>query len=546
MSSAASRRGQALVLVALLCGCTRVGVNTEHATAGRHPWTIAGVLRIADTRQPDNLNPMLSFGQMATDLSMFWGAYLFRWDDRSELVPELAMEVPTPRNGGISADGLTVTYHLRHGVRWQDGAPFGADDVIYSWSQVLNPRNDVQSRVGYDAVDSIEKLDDYTLRVHLRRRFAPFVETFFAPADATYAILPKHLLSQYAELNDVAYNNLPVGTGPFRVVSDEKDVEIRMLANPSYWRGPPRLKEIIFKIIPSDDTILTQFRTHEIDMRIAAPATQIAALAGEPGLRMYDIPFTSFESLDFNTEHAVVSDPRVRRALHYAIDVERMGRALTHGLYLQAGADQPPFLWAYDPRVRRYPYDPRRAAALFDAAGWKMGPDGVRVKDGNRLALTLVSATGAALGSAVDVLVQRDWREVGVDVEIKQYPTDVLGGPDGIYRTGNFDVFFDSWSNGVDPDDSQIFMCDERPPWGSNYFRYCDPALDRAEDAALTHYDRNNRQLAYGRIQEILAEDDPIIVLWFDIRQDVANSDLHGYRPAHAVTTFWNPWQWSI
>ncbi len=543
---ACARRACALSAIFVLCACTRLGPHAASSTAARHPWTIPGVLRIADTRQPDNLNPMLSFGQVATDLSMFWAAYLFRWSDRSELIPELATQVPSQKNGGITPDGLTIVYHLRHGVTWQDGAPFGADDVIYSWQQVLNPRNNVQSRVGYDAVASIEKIDDLTLRVHLKKPFAPFVETFFAPADATYAILPKHLLSRFPQLNDAAYNNMPVGTGPFRVVSNEKDVEIRMIANQHYWRGPPKLAEIYFKIIPNDDTILTQFRTHEVDMRFAAPASQISALAREPGLRIYDIPFTSFESLDFNTARPVLSDARVRQALHYAIDVQRMGHALTHDRYLPAGSDQPPFLWAYDPNVKRYGYDPARAAALLDAAGWTLASDGVREKAGRRLTLTLVSATGAALGSAIDVIVQHAWKEIGVDVEIKQYPTDVLGGPAGIYRTGNFDVFFDSWSNGVDPDDSQIFRCDQRPPWGSNYFRFCDPALDRAEDAALAHYDRDTRKRAYDRIQKILADEDPIIVLWFDVRQDIANSDLRGYRPAHAVTTFWNPWEWSI
>src|ERR1700737_2748318 len=138
------------IIVAALAACTRVG--PQHPADGTsNSWTIHGVLRIVDTRQPDNLNPLLSFGQVATDLSMFWAAYLFRWDDRNQLVPELATEAPTQGNGGISKDGLTLIYHLRTGVRWQDGAPFSADDVIFTWQQVMNPRTNVQSRMGYDA-----------------------------------------------------------------------------------------------------------------------------------------------------------------------------------------------------------------------------------------------------------------------------------------------------------------------------------------------------------------------------------------------------------
>jgi peptide/nickel transport system substrate-binding protein len=525
-----ARRALAIMSLAVLAAvaitaCTRVG-SKQSTGSSSNSWTIHGVLRMVDTRQPDNLNPLLSFGQVATDLSMFWAAYLFRWDDRNQLVPELAAEVPTQRNGGISKDGLTLIYHLRRGVRWQDGAPFSADDVIFTWQQVMNPRNNVQSRMGYDAISSIERMDGTTIRIHLKHPFSPFVETFFTMADATYCILPKHLLSGLADINRAAYNNLPVGTGPFRIVEDQKNTEVRMVANPSYWRGPPHLREIIFRLVPDDNTIITQFRAHEVDFRMLAPIAQAVSLENNSGTTVYRIPFTSFEYLGFNTQHAVLHDVRVRQALRYATNIDKMAAALARGHVIRAGADQPPFLWAFNPHVKIYDYDPARAAYMLDQAGWKLAPDGYRFKDGQRLELLLVSAIG--------------------QVDIKQYPTDLLGSSDGIYRTGRFDVFFDSWSNGVDPDDSQIFMCNQRPPSGSNYFRFCDVRLDAAENIALRDYSRAQRKPAYDEVQVILAEQLPIIVLWFDVRQDLANSDLRGYKPAHAVTTFWNPWEWSI
>ncbi len=540
------RQVLAAVLVLSSVGCTQVGHNPETAAVKGQPWTIPGVLRIVDTRQPDNLNPLLSFGQVATDLSMFWAAYLFRFSDRDELVPELATEVPTQRNGGISRDGLTITYHLRRGVHWQDGAPFSADDVIFTWRQVMNSRNNVQSRVGYDAIISIVKLDSSTIAIHLKRPFAPFVNTFFSMADATYCILPEHLLAGSGDINHAPYNDLPIGTGPFRVVEDDKAGEIRMQANPSYWRGAPRLREIIYRTVPDDNTVLIQLQTHEADFWMAAPIVHAQALSSISGIRIYRIPFTAFESLDFNTEHPIVHDVRVRQALHYALDVDGMAAALAGGHVIRAPSDQPPFSWAFNARLQPYRYDPALASRMLDAAGWTMGRDGYRYKDGRRLELEIVSAIGSTLGSSIDLLVQRDWKAVGVQVDIKHYPTDLLGSPDGIYRTGKFDLFFDSWSNGVDPDDSQIFMCDERPPWGSNYFRFCDARLDAAERAALSVYGRAQRKPAYDTIQSILAEHNPLIILWFDMRQDVANSDLQGYKPAHAVTTFWNPWEWSI
>ncbi len=535
-----------VILAFGLAACTRMAANAPPNPLQGNRWTLPGVLRIDDTRQPDNLNPLLSFGQVPTDLSMFWAAYLFRWNDRNQLVPELATVVPTIQNGGISPDGLTVTYHLRKGVRWQDGAPFGPGDVIFTWQQVMNPHNNVQSRVGYDAIAAIDAASDHVIRVHLRHPFAPFVETFFTMADATYCILPRHLLAGYPDINNAPYNSLPIGTGPFRIVEYNKGSDIRMVANTSYWRGPPRLKEIDYRIVPDDSTILTQLRSHETDFWMAAPIVHSASLTSLPGTRVFQIPFTAFEFLGFNTDRGPLSDVRVRRALRYATDVPKLGAVLAHGKFIPAPSDQPPFLWAYNAHAHNYNYDPARAGELLDAAGWKLGADGYRYKNGQPLDLLMVSAIGSALGSQIDVLVQHDWKQVGVRVDIKTYPTDLLGGADGIYRTGRFDVFFDSWSNGVDPDDSQIFMCQERPPYGANYFRFCDARLDAAEQMALRYYPRAQRKPAYDTIQSILANELPVIILWFDVRQDVANSDLKGYKPAHAVTTFWNPWEWSI
>src|SRR5579863_2144884 len=130
--------------------CTKVGTNT--GLGHGNPWTIPGVLRIAGVSNPDNLNPLLGEQQTEVDLSMFWAGYLFNWSDQNQWVPELATEVPTTKNGGISKDGLTITYHLRKGVTWQDGAPFSADDVIFTWHAVMNPNNNVQTRTGYDLI----------------------------------------------------------------------------------------------------------------------------------------------------------------------------------------------------------------------------------------------------------------------------------------------------------------------------------------------------------------------------------------------------------
>ena len=187
-----------LIAATILAGCTRSGsAGSPSGSGARHPWTHPGILRIASLGDPDSLSPLIGTFQVDVDLSMFWAGYLFNYDDRNQLVPELATSVPTLANGGIAQDGRTITYHLRRGVLWQDGATFSADDVVFSWHAVMNPNTNVQTRTGYDDIRAIDEPDKYTLVVHLIRPFAPFVNSFFTMGATPYPVYPKHLLAQY-------------------------------------------------------------------------------------------------------------------------------------------------------------------------------------------------------------------------------------------------------------------------------------------------------------------------------------------------------------
>ncbi len=532
-----------------LAGCTKISTSTQNG-GNAAQGTIHGVLRIGNNSEPDNMNPVVGNLQTEVDLSMFWGGYLLNWTDQNKFIGELAMEEPTLDNGGISKDGLSITYHLRKGVKWQDGPEFTADDVIYTWQQVMNPANNVGSRVGYDIISGIDKKDAYTITVHLKKQFAPFVASFFTMSANPYPILPKHLLSQYPNLNQVAYNNKPVGTGPFIVTDWEKGNVITMVANPNYWRGPPKLQRVEYHIIPNENTLLTQLQTHEIDFTYNASASQYPELKNIPGTVVYLTPFTQYGQLGFNTSVSTLSDKLVRQALTYATDRNELINKVALGVNIPADTDQPPFLWAYDPNVKKYPYDVVMAGKLLDQAGWKMGPDGFRHNaKGEKLSLQLTGATGRADSIKLQEVVQAQWRKVGVEATIKNYLSPQLFasyGAGGIFQRGKFDVGFYSWNNGVDPDNSTLWMCDQFPPAGQNTYHLCDPQIDAAEHIALTHYDIPTRKKAYWTIAERLADDQPAIINWFYRRLDIGSVDFKGYKPAHAVTQFWNTWEYSI
>ena len=539
------RSALAALLALALTSCSRNSIGH----AGSNAWTTHGVLRIAGRQQPDNLNLLLGTQTVDTDLSMFWAGYLFDWSDANELIPDLAVRVPTPANGDISRDGLRVTYHLRRGVKWQDGAPFTADDVVYTWQQIMNPRNLTVTRLGYDVIASIAKSDPYTIDVRLKHPYAPFVNSFLTMANHPYLVLPKHLLAKYPDLNHAEYNSLPVGTGPFRVERYERGSQITFVANPLYWRGPPKLRRVEFRIVENDATILTLLQSHAIDVYYRAPESAIANLRGIPGTRVVISPFTRFADLGLNAANPALADVRVRRALAFATDRAALVQNVTHGIAMPAIGDQPPFSWAFEPHVARYPFDPARAAALLDAAGWRMGADGIRQKNGRRLELELVSFTGSSTVESAEVAIQAQWRRSGIDVAIKNFSSAQLYatlGAGGVEQSGKFDAIFENWANGVDPDDSLLFRCDMAPPNGWNVYHFCNARYDAASREELSSSDPAARRRAFSTQQRIVAEELPIVVLWYQQQLDVINSDLRGYRPAHAVTPFWNTWEWSI
>ncbi len=326
--------------VCLSAACTRVGTASGDAAGGRpSAWTKPGILRIVDLQEPDRLNPLLGNAQLDSDLANFWGGMLLNWSDTNEFVPELATEVPTLENGGISKDNRTVTYHLRPGVLWHDGKPFTADDVIFTWHAVLNKKNNVGSTVGYDIVASIDKRDDHTIVVHLKYAWAPFIASFFAPSGTPYPVLPAHLLAQYDNINRVAYNSQPIGTGPFTVERWQRGSKIVFRANPHYWRGAPKLKEIWYSPIPNENTVITLLQAHEADLEYNGSPTHVASIPYDPGL--YDDADRFHAIFDVGPQRAYVRTERFAGTPSALVRPRRcVGSARCHARRRRRGTDR--------------------------------------------------------------------------------------------------------------------------------------------------------------------------------------------------------------
>jgi peptide/nickel transport system substrate-binding protein len=534
-----------LTFALALAGCTRISGGS--AVGGRHPWTQPGTLRIATSIGVNTLNPFLSTEQVEAQIQALALDPLIAVDERGRDVPILAAVVPTLENGGISRDGLTITYHLRRNVRWQDGAPFTSRDVAFSYRAIMNPATTVATRHGYDQIARVETPDPYTAVFRLKRPFAPAVHTFFAHSDAPYFILPAHLLERYHDLNRVPFNSKPVGTGPFKVVRWLRGDRIEFVANDDYFLGKPKLQRIVVSLVPDENTISSQMRAHEVDWFYAATPRMYPQLTTIAGVAVRLVPMNANDSIIFNTKRAPYDDPNVRRAIGLAIDKPLLVREATFGTTVPATEDLPPFMWAFDPKAGTTARDLPRANALLDAAGWKRGSDGVRAKDGSRFSMGLAYRTDSITDRNRGVLIASMLKDVGIETDLKGYTTSLLYGPPGagIQADGKFDSSLQTWYAGSDPDDSTQLTCDQVAPKGFNWTRYCSAAMDAAQRIALSHYDRPTRKRAYATIEELLARDTPYVYLWWPRQIEAINSDLKGFRP-NGIIEDWNAYQWSI
>jgi len=534
----------ALIALLLLTACSKPGGGITNGPGG------TGVLRVATYAEPTSLNPLLVTNTSENFLASLAFDELVTIDNNGNDVPDLAKTVPTPANGGVAKDGLTVTYHLRRNVKWQDGAPFTSDDVKFSWQAIMNPNNNVVERRGYDQVRSVDTPDPYTVVFHLKQPFAPFVDTVFGESDDPFRVVPKHLLAHYPNINQIPFNQQPIGTGPFKVARWIHGDHIEYTANPFYFRGTPKLKRINVYVIPDGNTQEAQLRSHDSDLVLDIPTQNLVNLRDRPsaGVRTMLSKAPSYNSLVLNLSRPPLDDVRVRQAIAYGLDEKRIVGTLTYGTAILAAADLSDYYWAYDPNVTKYPHNPQKAAALLDAAGWKLGSNGLRTKNGQPLSLQMVYGEGNATARQLGVQIQSELRAIGIDVQIKTYTYTVLYATKalgGILNSGKFDIGQYSWVAGADPDDSSGWMCAMVPPAGNNITHYCNAQFDAAEQDALANFDRVKRKKDYAVTQSLLARDVPAVFQYYQRRRYAFNSNLHGFTP-NGISEGWNAFDWSL
>jgi peptide/nickel transport system substrate-binding protein len=505
-------------------------------------------LHVALTQEPGTLDPAVGSLAVETDIAQLVFDGLTRYDDRGHQIPDLAERVPTLQNGGISADGRRITYHLVHNARWQDGAPVTSDDVAFTFAALRNPQNNIAVSDPYDEFARVETPDRYTVRIVLKRPWAPAIDGFSDRNGG--AILPAHLLRGFPNLNHLDFNAAPIGSGPYKFVAWNRGSNMIFEANPDYFRGPPKIGRIVVSFLANDNTMMIALRTGEVDLADRLNLSTFTNLGPVSGMLPAVNAQSFWERLTFNTARAPLDDARLRRALCFGFDVHELLAKVAHGVgALGPTMENPATPW-FNRSLTYYPFDAERAAALLEAAGWKLGADGVRVKDGRRLSITLSFPAGNLTREQTGVILQQHWAAIGVETVIKTFPAATFFAPaanGGPLNGGNFDVALSALINTTpDPNGIAVNTIDGIPPHGNNVAFYRNAEVSALEIEAASTPVFARRKALYDKIQAIVLRDVPYyVVRWSEITDERA-ADLDGIRPPIVGSTFWNVAEWQF
>ena len=524
-------------------GCSRVVTST--GTSGGNVSTLHGVVRLAIIAEPNTLNPVTSglIQEGYVEGAIFNG--LVKFDDKSNLLPDLALEVPSLANGGISRDGKIITYHLRHDVRWQDGAPLTSADVAFTYHTYINPKVNSFYTAYYERINELDTPDPYTVVVHMKQPWAPAILDLFERNTGGF-VIPKHILEKSPDINTDPFGKHPIGTGPFTLQSWEHGSLIVLKANPHYFGGTPKVGQIDIRIVVNPNTQLVMVGSHELDVAAYLAPVQYDQIRRIPGVRALLVTTLLERFLTFNMKRPPFDDPRVRRALSLALDRDGISKKAYLGTATTAQTLIPPWSWAYDP-TGAPPYDVEQAKALLDQAGWVVGADGTRTKDGRPLSFGLLNQTESNALSTMAQEIERAWRSIGVDVDIHAVPRNVIyANPEGLATAGKFDALIDDWESDPDPDRSLIIETSSFAPRAYNDAFYSDPDVDRWSEQATATYDQAMRKPLYALIQQRLNRDLPYLPLLWEGRIYAVNTDLRGFAPSPGSTDFWNVESWEI
>ncbi|MCS7285785.1 MAG: ABC transporter substrate-binding protein [Anaerolineae bacterium] len=483
------------------------------APGGRYIEGVAG--------NPRFLNPLFSqFNELDQDICSLIFNGLIALDDQGKPIPALA------ERWEISPDGLTYTFHLRRNIRWHDGTPFTAEDVLFTVRALASPE--------FPGLPSLQEFwknveassdDPYTVRFTLKEPFAPFL-TY-----ASIGIIPAHLWSRipYSLMVQSRFNLEPTGTGPYRL--KEMDATRLVLeANPDFYGPKPYLTEIEFRFYPDYESAFEALKLGEVMGVARIPYQLVPEAATMKDLAVYSGIVAGYTMVLLNFDNPntpFFKEREVRQALSHAIDRKAIIREVLKGYGVEAHSPIWPSSWAYNPEVKSYPYDLEKASALLEKAGWEdTDGDKIRDKAGKKLSFILL-ASSSPENARLAYLLADEWRKIGVEAipQVFDYPSLVR---DFLYPR-NFEAAIVRWEFGPDPDLYPLWHSSQKKE-GQNFSGYSSPKFDALLEEARLTPDLSSRRDLYFQFQALFAEEVPAFILYYPLYLFGARKELKGVQ----------------
>lgn len=507
-------RRQALGLLALGASGVVLSGLPGFSRAMAQDKAAKGQLTVGFSQEPTVFNPHMPHIEVDEGIHFSIFDPLFYVDEKGAFVAALAAEVPTVENGGISADGLNWKVKLRDDVKWHDGKPFTAEDVKFTLELLVDPNFRSWRKTGHEFVRDLTVVSPTEITWKMEKPFAPYPSIL-----ASTFITPKHLLGAEADRNTAAYNNSPVGTGAFKWKERVAGDYILLDANTEYFGDGPHIERLVYKYVPDLNVMYTQFKTGDIDvvgLQWITPDHYDEAkdLAGKV---VNVVPGSTIESLSFNMERPQFKEPAVREALYAAIDKQSIIEALYYGLPTPTESYVPQQSFYYNPDLPKHEYSIEKAKKLLDDAGWAPGADGIRAKDGVKLAFTCSTTAGNHIREQVQQYMQQSFKDIGVEMTISNLPPAVMWGD--YWMLSKFDsvIVGLDFLTGPDPDTSDFFRSTSsaaKGGSGQNTWQFVNKDVDDLLAKGGSLFVPEERKAVYLKIQEIMRKELPLLPLF--------------------------------
>jgi peptide/nickel transport system substrate-binding protein len=522
---------------------------------------LAAELTIGMTQFPSTLNPLIDSMLAKSYVLAMTRRPITAYDQNWELVCMLCTELPTIENGLAVPEelpegkrGIAVTYAIQPEARWGDGKPVTSSDVVFTWEVGRHPKTGVSDFEAFRRILEVEVIDAKTFTLHVDR------VTFDYNASGL-EILPEHVERPIFEADPAAYRNRTafdadptnpgLAFGPYRVVELVSGSHIVLAPNATWWGAKPAFERITVRVIEKTAALEANLLSGAIDLiagELGLPVDKALAFEKRHGQR-FDItykPGLIYEHLDLNLDNPLLADERLRKALIHALDREALSQRLFAGRQPVAHASVSPLDWIHDPDIPTYPYDPEKAEALLEEAGWSVIKGGLRHNAaGERLTLELMTTAGNRSRELVEQVLQSMWRQVGIDVRIRNEPARVFFGETVSKRKFTGAAMF-AWLSSPESVPRTTLRSDQVPTeanaWsGQNYTGFRNAEMDRLIDRIEVELDRAKRKELWRRLQRLYVEELPVIPLYWRAEPYILPKWLKGVRPTghQGTTTLW-------